>query len=77
LTHDAVRLLEAWRDQHLPVVSAAVHELRRIAQPFEAIIAARLLGDADLAAVEVEACLANDPPAELRGLIEELVTPAR
>lgn len=41
-THDAVRLLEAWRDQHLPVVSAAVHQLRRIAHPFEVSIAARL-----------------------------------
>ncbi|TVR26916.1 MAG: hypothetical protein EA389_04515 [Ilumatobacter sp.] len=40
---------------------------------FLAIIAANFEGDTETAAVEAEACLANDPPADMRGLIEEFV----
>lgn len=40
---------------------------------FLAIIAANFEGDTATAAVEAEACLANDPPADMRGLLEEFV----
>jgi hypothetical protein len=40
---------------------------------FLAIIAANFDDDPETAAVEAEACLANDPPADMRGLLEEFV----
>lgn len=40
---------------------------------FLAIIAANIDDDPDTALVEFEACLDNDPPADMRGLVEELV----
>jgi hypothetical protein len=47
----------------------------RYADPhcFLAIIAANLEGDVDTAVAEFDSCLANDPPADMRGLVEELV----
>jgi hypothetical protein len=47
----------------------------RYADPhcFLAIIAANLEDDVDTAIAEFDACLANDPPADMRGLVEELV----
>jgi hypothetical protein len=40
---------------------------------FLAIIAANFDGDAETAAAEADACLANDPPADMRGLVDEFV----
>lgn len=40
---------------------------------FLAIIAVNFDDDPETAAVEAEACLANDPPADMRGLLEEFV----
>ena len=40
---------------------------------FLAIIAANFEGDAEAAGVEADACLANDPPADMRGLVQEFV----
>jgi hypothetical protein len=47
----------------------------RYADPhcFLAIIAANFEDDVDTALVEFDACLAKDPPAEMRGLVDELV----
>jgi hypothetical protein len=41
---------------------------------FLAIIAANFQADVDTARTEAEACLANDPPADMRALVDEFVT---
>lgn len=40
---------------------------------FLAVIAANFEGDAAAATISADACLANDPPADMRGLVEEFV----